>query len=332
MGAATLRLGVCLACVATAQPASPPALHLESLAFDAARGRLVLFGGSEPLAAGGFGEPAETWEWDGAGWRVAVPAERGPGGRRGHAMTYDAAAARVVLYGGVRERRGSTPSEEELCDTWHYAGGRWARAAEGPCLERVAMAPVAFGAERTTLLLGAPAPESFGVRRLHLWRWEAGAWRLVDSTAGPRTEGPVPVAFDASRRVLVAPVLGGPDAGVWEWDGARWRRVAADGGPSARDRHALAYDGRRRRVVLVGGRSRAEGRPFVADGWTWDGARWAPLDVAGPGPGPRAASTLVADEAGRLLYYGGTATARGLLRELWVLDGGRWRLADDPPR
>lgn len=335
MGAATMRLGVGLACAALAQPArqpaEPPALHLESLAFDAARGRLVLFGGAAPAPSGPLVEPGETWEWDGTAWRVAIPADQGPGRRRGHAMAWDAVGARVVLHGGVRERAGGTSGEEALCDTWHYAGGRWARAADGPCLVRVALASGTVGGRSATLLLGAPAPAAFAERRLHLWRWDAGAWRLVDSTTGPRTGGPIPVALDASRGVLVAPVLAGADAGVWEWDGARWRRVPHDGGPSARDRHALAYDEARRRVVLVGGRSvGTPDRSFVADAWSWDGARWSALAASDSAPGPRAASTLVAAGGGRLLYHGGTATGRGLLRELWALDGDRWALAWSP--
>jgi hypothetical protein len=70
----------------------------------------VLFGGND--------DP-RTWAWNGAEWRVV--AERGPTPREMHAMTYDAARERVVLFGG------GTGADE----LWEWDGARWTQVLPG---------------------------------------------------------------------------------------------------------------------------------------------------------------------------------------------------------
>ncbi len=325
----------------TSAPAHlPPALHLEGLAFDADRGRLVLFGGSVSRAQEVI-RPTETWEWDGRGWRVAVPeGAAGPVGRVAHGMAYDPVARRTVLYGGVRDTAFNTPGIP-LCDTWFLDGRGWTPAPQAGCPTNRAPSTAVWDAARQAMLLveGPPGISAPGVREpeipLRIWRWERDGWRLADS-AGPRRVALEPVAYDRARSVLVVPVFDGPDAGVWEWGAAGWRRApaATTPGPSMRTRHALAYDAALRRVVLVGGRS-SPGREMLGDAWTWDGTSWAPLPIEGANgagiPGPRASAALVEDPTGgRLLYFGGVGS-NGLRRDLWSLRGGRWRLESAPP-
>src|SRR2546426_924786 len=75
---------------------SPPPRSAHSLAYDAARGQVVLSGGSH----GGFaGTTSDTWVWDGTNWTQKSPANS-PGPIRLHAMTYDTDRGQVVLFGG----------------------------------------------------------------------------------------------------------------------------------------------------------------------------------------------------------------------------------------
>src|SRR4029078_5130605 len=91
-----------------------------SWAYDAARGRAVLFGG-DAGPAGSFGD---TWEWDGATWALA--SNSGPSARINAAMAYDAARQRTLLFGGT------TPARQ-LSDLWEWDGVAWLqRAASGP--------------------------------------------------------------------------------------------------------------------------------------------------------------------------------------------------------
>ena len=65
------------------------------MAYDAARGQVVLFGGY-----GNISEYGDTWVWDGTNWTQKSPAIS-PSLRESHAMAYDAARGQVVLFGGV---------------------------------------------------------------------------------------------------------------------------------------------------------------------------------------------------------------------------------------
>lgn len=73
---------------------SPPVRRLASMAFDAARGTVVLFGGLNTT-----GLLADTWTWDGHNWSEQVPAVS-PTPRAATVMAFDAAINDVVLFGG----------------------------------------------------------------------------------------------------------------------------------------------------------------------------------------------------------------------------------------
>jgi hypothetical protein len=82
------------------------------MAYDSARGRVVLFGGS-----GTAGLLADTWEWDGSEWAERTPTT-GPAARWGHAMVYDSTRGLVILFGG----RGESTAFD---DTWAWNGSEW---------------------------------------------------------------------------------------------------------------------------------------------------------------------------------------------------------------
>lgn len=94
---------------------SPVGRHRHAMAYDAARGVVVLYGGLD----GAGGELSDTWVFDGAAWRQLLPASA-PGPRAGHAMAYDRGAGAVILFGG--ERKGKV-----LGDTWAWNGETWER-------------------------------------------------------------------------------------------------------------------------------------------------------------------------------------------------------------
>jgi hypothetical protein len=264
---------------------APPPVHWESVAFDAASGRLVVFGGA--AVAGAY--LSQTWGWDGTRWTTLADSASSPGPRHAHAMGYDRARSRVVLFGGMVESQDrSIPiaqRERRLCDTWALEGAKWTRIDRGTgacAIEGVGAASLLSRGARGGLLLveGPREPADDGtLARVRLWRWTDTSWTLLDDR-GPR----------------------------------RWPE--SNGG--------VAYDSRRERVVLVGGLTR-DPRRWLGDHWTWDGSAWTELPSEPMQPPPRSHATLLDDpRAGRLLYFGG-ASDRGVLRELWILGRDGWR-------
>ncbi len=98
---------------------SPSARAFHAMAYDAARGEVILFGGN------GVGTSGSTWAWDGDNW--SVRATDGPAPRRAHAMAYDAARQQVAMHGGRR-----TDTSALLNDTWLWDGTTWTSAPNVP--------------------------------------------------------------------------------------------------------------------------------------------------------------------------------------------------------
>lgn len=182
-----------------------------AMAFDAWRRRVVLFGGYD-REGGTNRKLGDTWEWDGARWRLA--ARDGPSPRNGAAMAYDERARRVVLFGG-----SGGPSGE----TWEWDGARWTKAGSIP--EGRFNAAMAYDAGRRVLVRFGGWD---GARRTgDTWIYEGRSWRRV-ATSGPAARNHAGMTYDARRRRIV--LFGGHDGAVvfgdtWEWDGRRWRRV-----------------------------------------------------------------------------------------------------------
>ena len=69
------------------------------MAFDHARGTILLFGGIGP-----GGRLDDTWEWDGNTWTRLITT-KSPPSRYWHAMASDTARKRIVLFGGTAKDR-----------------------------------------------------------------------------------------------------------------------------------------------------------------------------------------------------------------------------------
>ena len=321
-----------LATGAIAQSTSAPAaLHWEALAFDAARDRIVLFGGvTREIRYLGA-----TWAWQAGTWRRIADSISGPGARHAHAMAYDPLGRRVLLHGGAIEPAGVP--EQRYCDTWALDHHGWSQIADAPCGDRrsTAATMVYDPRERSVLLLEGPIspPADTVVRPLRLWRLRGDRWLPVDSS-GPRRTSPGGAAWDTRRDVLVVPVLDGPDAGVWEWDRLTWTRHTASG-PAARRIFAVAHAAHHGGVLIAGGQRADDERP-LSDLWLWDGKAWAPVTEPSQTTGPvaRSHATLLTDATRRRIAYFGGAGANGLLQELWWLDARGWqqdRVEQAPP-
>jgi hypothetical protein len=139
----------------------PPARGNAAMAYDAATGTAVLFGGYRNGHALG-----DTWTWDGTTWTKQAPATS-PGARYAAAMAYDTATGTAVLFGG------ENGSHALLSDTWTWDGTTWTQQATAPDMPRRAEAAMAYDAATgTTVLFGG---EGGGTRRPYqlpsTWTW-----------------------------------------------------------------------------------------------------------------------------------------------------------------
>jgi ribosomal protein L37E len=99
------------------------------MAFDDREGEMVLFGGTDSSYLG-WVSFEDTWLWDGSVWRPARFTGTPPSGRCYHAMAYDRARERVVLYGGQSywEAGWMCPPcgfPYAARDTYEWDGARW---------------------------------------------------------------------------------------------------------------------------------------------------------------------------------------------------------------
>jgi hypothetical protein len=154
------------------------------MAYDAARQRVVLFGGVD-----GTGYRADTWEWNGSNWSPRTTAS-GPSARRAHAMAYDAARQRVVLFGGW-------DGSARLSDTWEWDGSAWTRrgTASGPSA-RLGHAMAYDVARQRVVLFGGEGPSD-------TWEWDGVTWSQRAPATVPVARSLHTMAYDVARQCVV---------------------------------------------------------------------------------------------------------------------------------
>ena len=299
-----------------AQTAAPPKRAHHSIAYDPARGRVLLAGGSTPVdGARRFEIYDDLWELDGGRWRLL---SRSGDRLSGASLAWDARQGRMVSFGGHDGRsRGDLRVLEG--DRWRTIERRddIALAEPGFVYDARRARFVAFG--------GSSGPGHFHGETLE---WDGTAWTRRD-VAGPPPRAAHAMVYDARRGVTV--VFGGlsPSApgarpaslgDTWEFDGERWT-LRDTAGPAPRGSPGVAHDSKRGLVILFGG-SGAAG--FLGDTWAWDGTRWRQL--ATEGPSPRAMGYMAYDaRRDRVVLFGGRAGwPDGDLGDTWEWDGARW--------
>jgi hypothetical protein len=269
---------------------APPARIGAAMAYDAQRGRVVLFGGSS--AAGGS-DLGDTWEYDGTSWTLRAPANA-PGPRTAAALAYDHWRGVCVLTGGFANGLG-------LGDTHEWNGSTWAAVTvRQPGLRGAAAST--FDRARGYVLLFGGATTASGPARNDFWRYDGTDWVRFTASSGPSARADAAMAFDPwTGRTLL---FGGTDAGgaalgdTWEWNGAAWAQLAPSSAPAARSGHALVLDEQRHQLTLLGGQSAAGARDEV---WSW-GTDPRPYSI----PYGTACGAQIAARAGSEPVVGGT--------------------------
>jgi hypothetical protein len=241
-----------------------------SMAFDAATGRLVLFGGENASV-----RLDDTWSFNGTSWRSVTTAVE-PSPRAQAAVAYDPILGGIVLFGG------STSSPTPANDTWLFTAGGWQsltgelRGAPTPLVGP----GLAFLSNAASLLLeGAPADSGISASGgPSLWALTGMEWSPLPSPAGVAPSPRADAAFVADPLTGTAVLFGGayggssgppsPLADTWTYNGASWTNETAEmsNAPSPRSAAAAAFDPAGGGVLLFGGES--AGVP-LSDTWTY---------------------------------------------------------------
>lgn len=280
------------------------------LAYDAARERVVLFGGLTPT----LGAQNATLEYDGVQWNGIARGARPPG-REAHVFVYDPMQRALLAFGGNTgmTRRG---------DTWRFDGA-WRELTPAPAPSARAGAG---GASTPTgaLLFGGETDAGLSDET---WRFVDGNWQRVEHV-GPSARRDHRMAYDSIRGRVV--LFGGRSGttlldDTWEHDGTGWSRVTtATTIPTARG--AMVFDAARGTMLLFGGRDTRDGST-----WAFDGTDWRLVTATGPTSRRRTSMAYDATR-GHVVLRGGTIrdpNAGGpTLDDTWIFDGA-WRVATE---
>ena len=238
------------------------------MAYDSARGKVVLFGGyyydynnlkSYYLS--------DTWEWDGKNW-IKMQLSTSPSARREHAMVYDSARRKVVLFGGFYYDYSGGKSYY-FSDTWELDGKNWTQIhpiTSPPYRWRHAMA-CDFGQGKVSMFGGLGK----GGLLSDTWEWDGKNWARIHLTKIPPARLAHTMAYDSVSGWMVlfgGNCVGGYLGDTWGKRRHNWVNFPFISSPSARYDHAMTYDSRMGYTLLFGGYGSFNGKQsYLSDTW-----------------------------------------------------------------
>ncbi len=194
----------------------PCARYGHTMAFDYARGVVVMHGGHNNPDWEDINYLNDTWEWDGTSWARRSTANSPPP-RKDSALAYDSRRNVCVLFGGMI----NPVTNARLQDTWEYDGNNWVNrtpASGSPALRD--SHSFAYDASRGVCVLfgGNGSAELPGVNDA-LWEWNGNAWTRVPF-ASPAARWGSKLLYDPAREGLV--LFGGRERGATSESNAVW--------------------------------------------------------------------------------------------------------------
>jgi hypothetical protein len=230
---------------------SPPAREYAAMAYDAADGYIVLYGGY-----GRLGLLNDTWTYHDYNWTQVATNGTFPAARWGPAMAYDSKDGYIVMFGGYTYYY----SPYYLDETWTFLHGNWtnrtghtgstpggryyAAISDDPADGYVLM----FGGYKSSGLAG------------DTWKFSNHTWTSVSPSTAPAARYSMTMDYDPLIGAVV--LYGGYDYSypyyqndTWTYTGGNWTNASAKTGltPPGRYGAGFAWDTRDGYGVLFGG-------------------------------------------------------------------------------
>lgn len=303
--------------------ARPTARRQHAMCFDPIRGTTVLFGG---IDTSGLAQ-ADQWSWDGLAWTQATLGANAPSARSLHAMTFDAQAGRVALFGGATNSSGHS---NEL---WRWDGSTWSLATQtGNWPSARSGHGMAYDpTRRVTVLHGGSGTQGW---QQDTWIHDGANWSQVTSNNNSYQS---PMAFDANRgKVLmhngytpyhgcinttqeIASSASNPSVG--------YTQVSTGNTPRYPYLHATAplpQGG----LVMFGGLSYSAPLPVLT--YEWQQGSWSKV-YSLLNPSTRSEHTLTLDPVrSNNLMFGGMNPNGVVLNDTWTYANGQWQNIPQP--
>ena len=323
----------------------PSKRQSHEMAYDSARGRLVMVGGSDATYNG------QTWEWDGRQWILMCGTGTfcsGPPAAAVFGLAYDSNRGVTVMFGGDV---GSF--EAFYGGTWEWDGESWtlecdvgepcAGALTGRFGQKMVYDP---GRGKVVMFGGCTGLNTSNWTCTghsdETWEWDGLSWTKVCGTgtgcSGPSGRLYHAMSHDETSGGVVLHggctlfQMGGcatRSDETWVWNGTTWTRICGSGtacNAPAVERPAMAPDPGRNRLVLFGGHDGS----YSGKTWEWNGSSWSMVcdtSAGCDGPSPRTRHGLVWDTVReRVVMFGGALG--GMFNfddEVWEWDGTKWR-------
>lgn len=304
---------------------SPGARNGQSMVYDSARSRVILFGGANHVLDGSKQTDqalGDMWAYTkDRNWTELTPATL-PAARAYAGAAYDRAHDRILLYGG-------TTYNGDLNDTWEFDGTTWHQVAtDTPKLSAPVMA---YDEGRDQIILLGNIT-TLTTNTVEMYAWQSGAWQQLTPEHLPACVTQSRMVFQESNGKIL--LLGGgcgassAKAETWEWDGTDWTQVTFETGaatPGLVFGEGMAYDRTRDETVVYGGFE------FDTRNSTWvykDGAWTDITGTLGDSPGPRSFFAMENDPVRNVVWLYGGHSEEGFTFDLWRYQYSQWQRID----
>jgi hypothetical protein len=302
----------------------PPNLYGTAGIYDAARDRVVVFG----VMTGPYSASNATWALDLSGtptWSMLAPSGAPPPPRVECSVVYDAAGARMIVYGGSTTPFGGSA----LGDVWALsleAPVQWTELSPSGAAPpaRYAHTAVIDPVHHRMIVHGGcdyAAPYRHDTWLLSLD--DAPTWSEVQTATSPPGRCSHTAVFDPESERMLA-ILGDGSYDIWQLALAgtpSWSPLTIPGFSGERRLDAVAvYDPVGRRAVVHGG-SGLHGTLGSTRAVSFvDPPQWSDLSPGSSPPGARMLHSVIQDARGRMVVFGGRLGGAQDVADVWALD------------